>query len=164
MRRSEFHALYERYADEVYRFTFWLTRDAVEAEDLTAETFARAWMARDRIRVETVKAYLLTIARNLHRKLQRRHDLPASGSGEGLTVASGEGRLLLREELRLVWEELHRLKEEDRATFLLRVSHELPYDEIARMLGISVSSAKVKVHRVRLRLALAAGRRGQRGK
>lgn len=163
MRRNEFHALYERYADDVYRFTFWLTRDPVEAEELTAETFARAWMARDRIRVKTMKAYLLTIARNLRRKQLRRHDLPASGSVEGLTVASGEGRLLQREELGLVWEELRRLKEEDRATFLLRVSQELPYDEVARILRISVSSAKVKVHRVRLRLALAVGRRGKRG-
>ena len=34
------------------------------AEDLAADAFVRAWTARDRIRHETVRAYLLTITRN----------------------------------------------------------------------------------------------------
>jgi DNA-directed RNA polymerase specialized sigma24 family protein len=46
--------------------------DASLAQDLTAETFARAWIGRERIRVGTVKAYLPMIARNLYRDLRRR--------------------------------------------------------------------------------------------
>ena len=72
--------------------------------------------------------------------------------------ASGEQRLLLHEELRQVWDDLSKLSQEDRSVFLLRALHELPYKEIARVMGISVSSAKVKVHRVRLRLAISKQR------
>jgi hypothetical protein len=48
---------------------------------------------------------------------------------------------------------LHQLPELDRVVFVLRVQHELPYVEIARVTGLSLSAAKVKVHRVRLKLA-----------
>jgi hypothetical protein len=51
----------------VHRFALFLTGDAARADDLTADTFVRAWRARDRIQHATVKAYLLAIARNLFR-------------------------------------------------------------------------------------------------
>ena len=57
----------ERYYQDVLRFALFLTSDRVRAGDLAADTFVRAWMARDHIRQETVKAFLLTITRNSHR-------------------------------------------------------------------------------------------------
>ena len=62
-----FRELYERYYTDVYRFALFLTGDVARAEDLAADTFVRAWTARDRIRQETVRAYLLTVTRNLFR-------------------------------------------------------------------------------------------------
>src|SRR4029453_2858427 len=62
-----FRLIYQRYYRDVLRFALFLTGDRVRAADLAADTFVRAWMARDRIRQETVKAYLLTTTRNLHR-------------------------------------------------------------------------------------------------
>ena len=62
-----FRDLYERYHADVYRFALFLTGDHSSAEDLTSDTFVRAWNARDRIRQDTVRAYLLTITRNLYR-------------------------------------------------------------------------------------------------
>ena len=35
----------------------------------------------------------------------------------------------------------------------MRAEHSLPYEEIARSLGLSLSAAKVKVHRARIKLA-----------
>ena len=159
MRKAEFHALYERYADDIYRFAFWLAGDMGDAEDLTSETFARAWVARDRIRVETVKAYLLAITRNAYLRLRKDFRSPVATTDIAPPIsASGEHRLLLQEELRQVWDDLSKLSQEDRSAFLLRALHELPYKEIARVMGISVSSAKVKVHRVRLRLVISRKR------
>ena len=57
-----------------------------------------------------------------------------------------------RMELERVWEVLRNLPEDDRAAFVMRAEHGLSYEEIARVLGLSLSSAKVKVHRVRRRL------------
>src|SRR5688572_24795965 len=67
-----FQAIYQQYYPDVYRFALFLTGDRGRAEDLTADTFVRAWIARDRINVATVRAYLLTIAKNLHRDELRR--------------------------------------------------------------------------------------------
>ena len=72
-----FAAIYERHYRDVYRFALFLTGDPARAEDLTSETFVRAWLARDRIRHPTVRAYLLAITRNLHRD-QCRLQQPAS--------------------------------------------------------------------------------------
>ena len=72
VRPITFHDLYRRYAADVYRFAYWLTGSDADAKDLTSETFVRAWTAAEHPRMETVKAYLFTIARNLHRKQWRR--------------------------------------------------------------------------------------------
>lgn len=149
----QFRELYNSYAEEIYRFALWLSGDRHEAEDITSETFIRAWVKHTRIRTETLKAYLFTIARNIYLGHQRKnrnhvdldHSHPDPGPGpERLT----ESRL----ELQWVHRILLTLPEIDRAAFILRVQHDLPYDEIARTLGLSLAGVKVKVHRVRKKL------------
>ena len=68
----DFSQLYERYAPDVHRFALFLCGDIALAEDLTAETFARALAGRDGLHVDTVKAYLPAIVRNLYRDVRRR--------------------------------------------------------------------------------------------
>ncbi len=60
-----FHELYDRYARDVHRFAVYLSGDRMLADDITSETFLRAWNASGRIREATVKAYLFTVARNV---------------------------------------------------------------------------------------------------
>ena len=57
-----------------------------------------------------------------------------------------------RSQIKRVLRVLQTLPEIDRASFILRVHHELSYDEIARVLGLSSTAAKVKVYRVRKKL------------
>ena len=68
----DFQDLYESYATQVYRFALWLAGDSSEAEDITSETFIRAWVHNSTIRTETLKAYLFTIARNVYLERQRK--------------------------------------------------------------------------------------------
>jgi hypothetical protein len=49
---ASFRELYERYVDGVHGFHLRRTRDADAAHDLTAETFAQAWLSRKRFRDE----------------------------------------------------------------------------------------------------------------
>ena len=49
----EFQDLYDRYATDIYRFALWLAGDSYEAEDITSETFMRAWAHTNKIRTET---------------------------------------------------------------------------------------------------------------
>lgn len=148
-----FQELYESHAPDVYRFALWLAGDSSEAEDITSETFIRAWAHNATIRTETLKAYLFTIARNvyLEQRRKRQHQVALDDIYPDPTPGPdklAESRLgLLR-----VQRVLQTLPEVDRAAFVLRIQHELPYAEIARVLGLSVTAAKVKVHRVRRRL------------
>jgi len=150
-----FQELYESHSAEVYRFALWLTGDAFEAEDITSDTFIRAWARNQAIRTETLRAYLFTIARNAYlerlRKGKRQMELddvypdPTPGP---------EALLESRTELSEIKGVLLSLQEIDRTAFILRVQHELPYAEIARVLDLSISASKVKVHRVRKKLLM----------
>ena len=153
-RSTTFHELYSRYADDVYRFAHWLTGNPHDARDITSETFVRAWTAPEEPRMETVKAYLLTIARNLHRKQWRRQSrfealdetLPDPAAQPDLAAAR-------QDEFRRTLEAVHALPEIDRTVLLLRAEQELSYQDIAAATGLSVAAAKVRVFRARARLA-----------
>ena len=64
---TEFQDIYQRYAQDVYRFALYLSGNRALAEDITSETFARLWASDEKkIRELTVKAYLFAIARHLY--------------------------------------------------------------------------------------------------
>jgi RNA polymerase sigma-70 factor (ECF subfamily) len=154
----EFEELYRRYAPDVLRFALYLTGDRAEAEDIASETFVRVFTAVDRIRLPTVKGYLFTIARNLHRQgwrsraRQSRLDADLTDDAPG-PEALAEGRAELHEVLAA----LQQLPEVDRAAVLMRAQDGMSYEEIAAALGLTVAAAKVKVHRARVRLAARPG-------
>ena len=150
----DFHELYLRYARDVHRFALHLTCDRALADDLTSEAFLRAWSTAGPIREPTVKAYLFAIVRNLYvseRRRASRHfaldeSIPSPPSEQ-------DNRLDHRSALAEVFRALQQLPEIDRAALLMRTQEEMSYADIARTLHLSLSSAKVKVHRARLKLA-----------
>ena len=104
--------------------------------------------------METVKAYLFTIARNLHRKQWRRQSRleVLDEAMPGQTVQPDEAAVN-QEERRRTLEAVHALPEIDRTVLLLRAEQELSYEDIAAVTGLSVAAAKVKVFRARAKLA-----------
>ena len=159
MDEPDFAAFYERYARDVYRFSLYLSGDFSLAEDLTAETFARAWVARERIRVGSVKAYLLMIARNLHRDVMRqRTESPLPENVEIMDRAPGpETAAQARDELQQVLSALARIPEHEREVLLMATVEGLSHQAIAVALNLSVDAVKVRVHRARVRLNAARG-------
>ena len=149
----DFAGLYERYAQDVYRFALYLCGEAAYAEDIAAETFVRAWVTPGEIRVSTVKAYLFMIARNLYlaglkqaaRQAALEIDLPDPAPGP--EAVAGD-----RLELETVLAALQQLSEVDRAALLMHAQDGLAYEEIGAALGLSVAAVKVRVHRARLKL------------
>ena len=151
---TAFSALYQSYAPDVFRFVLYLSGNRGDAEDITAEAFARLWASPVPVQMETVKGYLFTIARNLFLQSWRKRSRQVELAGElPDPQASAATRAEVRSELRAVMSRLNALPEVDRAALLLRAVAELPYEEIARSLGISLAAAKVKVHRARRALS-----------
>lgn len=154
---TQFHELYDRYSRDVYRFALYLSGDPALADDIASETFIKLWSSPEPVRFATVKAYLLTIARNLwlmERRRQSRREaldqtfetLPDSHPG---ILQSVEGK----DELARVLAALQQFPESDRAALLMRAVEGLPYEEIAVALRMPPATVKVKVHRARVKLA-----------
>jgi len=75
-RREGFETVVRAYANDVFRYLYWLCRDRSLAEDLSQETFTRAWSAWETQRDEkATKAWLFTIARNEHARLYEKKRL-----------------------------------------------------------------------------------------
>ena len=150
---TDIENLYRRYARDVRRFALYLCGDAVMADEITSDTFVRAWMAAGRIRQPTVKSYLFTIARNAYTDLLRRaarHSQLDKNMPD--TRISAQTQMEQTAEVRAVLAALQQLPEMDRTVLLMRALDGMPYEEIAETLGITVVTAKVKVHRARLKL------------
>jgi RNA polymerase sigma-70 factor (ECF subfamily) len=151
---DDFSAFYRRYAKDVFHFALHLSGNRSEAEDITSDTFERVWTTSATIDESTVRGFLFTIARNLYLQHSRKASRSVSMDDEIHDPAPDPyARAATRSDISAVQKRLMRLSEQDRAALLMRASHDLPYADIARSLKISVSSAKVKVHRARLALA-----------
>ena len=111
------------------------------------------WTAPGPIRLPTVKAYLFTIAPGICTRIAGRRRPASRSSNPALasTERSVEARLTSRSEVDAVRQAIRGLSDADREALLMRTGG-LPYEEIAQALGISVTAAKVRVHRARKRL------------
>lgn len=159
---DKFEALYREHAAALLRFAFGLCGDRSGAEDLVSETFVRLLTRAPRIKTQTALAYLLAVVRNTYltglRRSRREVPLP-----EALPAPTDDPQDRLDEQARLaaVLKALRDLPEGERAALLLRVDHDLCYEDIAAALGTTVGAAKVRVHRARLRLANARESQGR---
>jgi RNA polymerase sigma-70 factor (ECF subfamily) len=153
-RSMTFHDLYSRYAGDVYRFAHWLTGNPDDAQDITSETFVRAWTAPEEPRMESVKAYLFAIARNLHRKQWRRTSrLQELDEEMSAPETAPDTAAEQKDEFQRTLAALQALPEIDRTVLLLRAEEELSYEDISATTGLSVTAAKVRVFRARAKLA-----------
>jgi RNA polymerase sigma-70 factor (ECF subfamily) len=160
---DEFETLYRQHASAVFRFAWGLCGDRAEAEDIVSETFVRIMTKSPRIETQTALAYLLAVARNtfLTGQRRRRREVPLT---EEIPTPAHDPVSNLDDQARLeaTLKALINIPEGERAALLLRVDHDLPYEEIACALGTSVGAAKVRVHRARLRLSRALELQGRK--
>jgi RNA polymerase sigma-70 factor (ECF subfamily) len=157
-----FQALYERYAQDVFRFALYLSGNRAHAEDITSETFVKAWTSLEKIRAGTVKAYLFTIARNSYRELLRKESRRVELDRELRDPRPQPDEIAgNRSDLQLILEAVQKLPEAERAALLMRAQDALSHEEIAAALDVSVAAVKVRIHRARIRLKkLLSERRG----
>jgi len=151
----DFASVYERHARDVYRFALYLCGEFALAQDLTAEIFARACIARERIRVGSVKAYLLMIARNLYRDVKRRPENVALLADFEVPIPPSPEAAGARHELQRVLHALRQIPDADREVLLMATAEGLSHHDISAALGLSVDAVKVRVYRARVRLNAA---------
>jgi RNA polymerase sigma-70 factor (ECF subfamily) len=149
--KTEFAEAAERHLDDVHAFLVYLTGDRAVAEDLTAETFARAlerWRCFDPRR-GSARAWLCQIARSTaldhfraeDRRRRREGRFAAGEQREDAGPVFGEG---LSPELE---QALARLSAAEREVVALRVVLELEGEVAARVLGISATACSTRLSR-----------------
>jgi len=167
---AAFAALVDKYKQPVINLALRTVRDATEAEDLAQNVFVQVFRSAHRYRSSAkFSTWLFTIARNLclnEIRRRSRHraeslDAPQLHSEDELPQqlpdrhTPGPPEQLLQSELIAKLEQaLAELPETQRTALLLCRQEELSYEEIARVLGCSLSATKSLIHRGREALKL----------
>jgi RNA polymerase sigma-70 factor (ECF subfamily) len=153
----------------IYRYILSMIRDPAEAEDLTQETFLRAYRQRDSLREAAARtAWLYRIATHVCldrlRQYARRNPMESDTDLDQVDVAEPDTpslqQTMERDEMSgCVQRFLSRLSDRYRAVILLHDMHDLTAAEIAQLLGDSLDTVKIRLHRARMKLraALEAG-------
>ena len=163
--RGAFAALVEKYQQPVMNVAYRMLRDATEAEDLAQVVFVQVFKSAHRYKVSSkFSTWLFTIARNLclnELRRRSRHPTDSLEAGrpeqedqpwqqfEDKKTASPPERLLHGELEAKIEEALAGLPENQRLAIVLCRQEDLSYEDIARVLGCSVSATKSLIHRGR---------------
>ena len=150
-----FTHLYEETHLIVFRYVYGLSGGPLqEAEDLTAETYARAWKTRQGFRGDEQAAlgWLLHIARNLAIDLSRRRKVRAVDESVPIELLADpsltpETDIITREQITTLWHMLGTLPEDVREMLVLRYILGWQVKQIATYLGINENNVSVTIRR-----------------
>jgi len=162
-------ALVREHADRVYRLAYRLSGNRVDAEDLTQETFVRVFHALPNFQPGTLEGWLHRITTNLFLDMvrRRRRISPfALPEDDRLAAPSpGADQAYLERHLDAdIQQALDGLPVAFRAAVVLHDLDQLPYQEIALILGIKVATVRTRIHRGRLLLRATLAHRAPVGR
>jgi len=175
---AAFDQIVARYKHKIFNYIFRMVGDSDEAEDLTQEVFVKTYVSLASFRSESsLNTWLYRIAGNLcidsHRKRQRRqnalggaplslNETPAaqtdSGDESGLTRDVADRsfepyNLLAQQELdSQIQKALSLLPEKMRTVVVLHDLEDMPYEEIAAIVGCPLGTVKSRLFNARVQL------------
>lgn len=151
-KRAAFDKLVDKYRREIYFLLLRMVKNQEDAEELAQQAFINALGGIERFKGEAAfKTWLYRIAMNLansrlrgaREMVELRDDMAHANSAED---SSPLDSLIRDESAREAVKALDTLGEKQRMVVTLRIFQELPYEEIAAIVGCSVDTAKVHLH------------------
>jgi RNA polymerase sigma-70 factor, ECF subfamily len=161
-RQARFRAMFDAHYDRVYAYAARRS-DASTGEDVAATVVALAWQKLDTIDpalelpwlLTTARRVLSTTARGEVRRQARERAAGAPDEDLGLDIAH---QVVERAAIN---DALTALPEADRELLLLCLWDDLSPADAARVLGITATTARVRLHRARSRFRQAYGARAE---
>jgi len=157
---SAFSEIVEAYQNPVYNLCYRMLGTPQAAEDAAQESFWRAYKHLNRYdQNRSFGTWLLSIAAHYCIDLQRKKRLPTMDLDAIIEFSaddpgpSPESSLVEVEFSEEVQRQLSKLSENDRAVLVLRYWHECSEKEICKILKISKSAVKSRLHRARKHMA-----------
>ena len=149
--KKQFEKIYDKQVDKIYRFVFLKVGSADIAQDLTSQTFTKAWKkAKSGLDIENPNAYIFQIARREIAGHYRQTSKVKIVSAESVQLVSGEdiekdkGIQMEFEAIRTC---LAELKEDQQNVLVLRYIDDRPIKEIAEMIGKKPGAVKMMIRR-----------------
>ncbi len=159
-----FNYLLDRFWNDVYGFQLKRTENENDAEDITIQTFSKAFDKIETYKEEyEFKTWLLTISKNLHIDLLRKQKSSFSNTtikndnDEYYDIVdespSPEDDLITEQNLAKLLRDIKKLKPHYQEVINLRYFQELSYLEISDQLNEPINNVKVKLLRAKKLLA-----------
>ena len=164
--QEAFRLIFERYSRPLISFIYDQVSNRELAEELTQETFVRAYRGLHTLRTETkLSTWLFGIAKNVARESLRarmRDDRHVDLEDKLVLNLSDRGpvpvKQLLNKELNeVIQNSLALLDEDKRLVFTLKVFQQCSYEEIAEITGFSIPKLKTDLHRARTEMRRRVG-------
>ena len=170
MPEEVFLDLVKQHQAQIYQHALYLLNSPDDAQDVTQETFIKAWNSNAELRLETVQSWLLKCANNLCIDLlrRRRFQVPlTTGDTEEIEMLthhqhedmvsqpsnpSPEELYIRQERQRLVQQAIAQLPLHFRTVVIMREINELSFEEIAETLNQPVGTVKSNMFRAKKRL------------
>ncbi|MDG1394554.1 MAG: sigma-70 family RNA polymerase sigma factor [Flavobacteriaceae bacterium] len=159
-----FNSLLHTFWNDVYGFLIKRTRNENDAEDITIETFSKAFE-----KIKTFdekfkfKTWLITIAKNTHSDSLRKQKTTLSNQTSEEDEKrvykiqdespSPEDKLITEQNLAALLKDIKKLKPHYQQVINLRYFQELSYDEISKEIQIPLNNVKIKLLRAKKLLA-----------
>ena len=153
-----FSRLLDMYWNDVYGFQLKRTENENDSEDITIQTFSKAFDKIDTFdQAYVFKTWLITISKNIHIDLVRKRKkslLDSRSTSEAVTTVldvepSMEDKLIQEQNLADLLQDIKRLKPHYQEVINLRYFNELSYADIAKKLNEPMNNVKVKLLRAK---------------
>lgn len=158
--QKAFRHLLDLFWNDVYSFQLKRTKNEYEAEEVTIQTFSKAFDKIDTYNEKyKFKTWLLTISKNLHLDLIRNKELdiaqitPEKVKKIPDDAPTAEDKLITEQNLSTLLRDIKQLKPHYQRVINLRYFQEMSYKEIAEKMGEPVNNIKVKLLRAKKLLA-----------
>jgi RNA polymerase sigma-70 factor, ECF subfamily len=166
-RKRRFELLALPHLDAAFNLARWLAGNAADAEDVVQEAYLRAFRYFDAFQGGDFRVWLLSIVRNSFfswakenrsARLVFQAETPTSDTVETEATAWGElprdpeALLMARIDSQTLSRLMQRLPTEYREVLLLREVEDLPYKDIAAVIGVPVGTVMSRLARARLAL------------
>lgn len=159
---SAIEALYQRYAQSVYRYIYYRVSSTADAEDLTAEVFVKMveGLPKYRFTGAPFEAWLYRIAAARvidHRRRGRRRPQAELTEAMADNAALPEEEIQHAQEVETLRQAFSQFNDEEQTLLILRFVERKSHQEVADILGKSPAAVKSMQHRTLIRLAALLG-------
>lgn len=162
--QSAFNFLLDTYWKEVYGFQLKRTQNEIDAEDITIQTFSKAFHKIDLFNEEyKFSTWLITISKNIHHDILRKKKISITLNNLNKDhhmlpdiiddAPSAEDKIINEQNLAKLLRDIKKLKPHYQEVIQLRYFQEMSYKEIAKEINEPMTNVKVKLLRARKLLA-----------